>query len=231
MGLTGIVVRHVAFEDLGVWAEVLAARDISVRYLEAGIDPLDPVLEADLVIVLGGPIGVGDAERYPLIAAEVDVLRSRLSAGLPTVGVCLGAQLMAVSLGGQVTPGVPEIGWGVVDVADPGDALHALVEAPVLHWHGDAITAPPGVDVLASTPQTPCQAFATGSALALQFHAEVDPRRIEPWLIGHGAELAAHGIDPRILRQHSRTHAQAATDAGQSLLHAYLDQHLPAPRS
>ncbi|WP_084038400.1 glutamine amidotransferase [Demequina sp. NBRC 110053] len=219
-----VAVRHVAFEDLGVWEAEIAAHGYEVAYLDAGVDDLAPLVDADLAVMLGGPIGVGDVEAYPILATEMLLLRERVDAGRPTVGVCLGAQLIAAAMGGSVAPGVPEIGWGRVDLAEAAERtpLARLEGAPILHWHGDAITPPPGATVLASTPATPCQAFTVGSALALQFHAEADGERIEQWLIGHSVELAARGVDAAGLRARTAEVADEAAAAGVLLIRDWL---------
>ncbi len=82
--------------------------------------------------------------------------------------------------------------------------MRHLAGLDMLHWHGDAFDLPPEATRLASTPMTPHQAFSVGvSALALQFHAEVDASKIEPWLIGHTAELRAASVDVGKLRESS----------------------------
>jgi GMP synthase (glutamine-hydrolysing) len=143
---TAAVIRHVAFEDLGIFREVLAARGYAVRYLEAGVDDLaGPLASADLAVVLGGPIGVYETERYPFLVTELRALERRLAAGRPTLGICLGAQLIAAALGARVYPGgKKEIGWAPVALTAAGRAspLAALEGRPVLHWHGDTFDLP-----------------------------------------------------------------------------------------
>jgi GMP synthase (glutamine-hydrolysing) len=219
-----VVVRHVSFEDLGIWEDELFAQGYEVEYLEAGVDDLSPLADAPLAVVLGGPIGVGDAALYPTVGYEIGLLRERLAAELPTIGVCLGAQFIAAALGARVSSGTPEIGWGTVDVTDAGraSALRHLEGAPVLHWHGDACELPQGATLLASTTATAVQAFSHGNTLALQFHAEADPERIEQWLIGHTGELRSHGIDIAALRERTREVADEAVMAGIALLREHL---------
>lgn len=202
------VIRHMAFEDLGLFAETLSSPDWSVRYHEAGLaDLAAPLRDADLAVVLGGPIGVYEADRYPFLNDELAALKERLAQRRPTLGICLGAQLMAAALGARVYPGRrKELGWGEVRLSDAGRAscLSRLAGRPVLHWHGDTFDLPAGATLLASTDVYENQAFALGSnALALQFHAEADSRRIEQWLIGHTGELSAAGIDIPALRANS----------------------------
>lgn len=221
---TCAVIRHVAFEDLGVWEAEIAAHGYEVTYLDAGVDDLAQAARAEVLVVLGGPIGVADLETYPVLAQEAALLRARVEAGLPTIGVCLGAQLLAHALGGSVAPGTPEIGWGEVDLSPEGDdgPLRHLEGVPVLHWHGDAITPPPGATVLASTAATPCQAFSCGPALGLQFHPEVDGERIEQWLMGHSVELAARGVSVPALRERTARLADDSAVAGVLLIREWL---------
>lgn len=97
-----IALYHVAFEDLGCFEQTLRQRGYAISYRHAGADPLteDEWSGADLIVVLGGPIGVGDTDRYPWLQDELAGLHSRLALERPTFGICLGAQLMAVALGG-----------------------------------------------------------------------------------------------------------------------------------
>ena len=229
MAKTCLAVRHVAFEDLGLLDSLLGARGYAVRWLEAGVDPLDTgaVVEPDLVVVLGGPIGVYEADIYPFFANEIKALAARLAANKPTLGICLGAQMMAAALGARVAPGpVKEIGWAPLTLTDAGKAsvLGPLAGSPVLHWHGDNCDLPAGCERLAATAPCPVQAFSRmPSQLALQFHIETEPAQLERWLIGHTVELGKAGVDPRSLRDQARLHGAATAAAGRAVLSAWLD--------
>jgi GMP synthase (glutamine-hydrolysing) len=225
-----LAVRHVAFEDLGLLGPLVAARGYGVRYHDAGVQPFDAetLLAPDLLVVLGGPIGVYERDAYPFIADEVAAIAARLAAGKPMLGICLGAQMMAVALGARVAPGpAKEIGWAPLTLTGDGhkSALAPLGATPVLHWHGDNCELPAGCTRLASTPHCPVQAFArTPSQLALQFHLETEPARFESWLVGHAVELGKAGIDPRQLRTQARTIGPATRELGQKVLAAWLDK-------
>jgi GMP synthase (glutamine-hydrolysing) len=225
-----LAVRHVAFEDLGLLGPLVAARGYGVRYHDAGIQPFDAetLLAPDLLIVLGGPIGVYERNSYPFIADEVAAIAVRLEADKPMLGICLGAQIMAAALGARVAPGpVKEIGWAPLTLTADGQksVLAPLGATPVLHWHGDNCELPTGCTRLASTPHCPVQAFArTPSQLALQFHLEAEPARFESWLVGHTVELGKAGVDPRQLRTQARTVGPATRELGQKVLAAWLDK-------
>ncbi len=222
-------IRHLAFEDLGLFGEVLSAAGWSISYHEAGLEDLDaPILEADLAVVLGGPIGVYEADRYPFLTAELAALEKRLATGLPTLGICLGVQLMATALGARIYPGGrKELGWNEVRLTEAGrtSPLAHLDGRPVLHWHGDTFDLPAGANLLASTDLYENQAFSLGNhALALQFHAEADGLRIEQWLIGHTCELTSAGIDIPALRARSQETGPALRAADMALVTDWLKQ-------
>jgi GMP synthase (glutamine-hydrolysing) len=229
MARTCIAVRHVAFEDLGLLGPLLAARDYDIHFHEAGVDPFDAgtLIAPDLVIVLGGPIGVYEAEAYPFIAGEISAIKTRIEANKPMLGICLGAQMMAAALGARVVPGpIKEIGFAPLALTDAGktSVLAPLGATPVLHWHGDNCDLPAGCENLASTAPCPVQAFSRmPSQLALQFHLETEPQRLERWLVGHTVELGKAGIDPRELRRQATTYGNATAAAGRLVLSHWLD--------
>ncbi len=231
---TCLAVRHVAFEDLGYLGPLVAARGYDISYHDAAVQTFDAdsLQSPDLLIVLGGPIGVYEHDAYPFITDEIAAIRARLGANKPTLGICLGAQMMAAALGARVAPGlVKEIGWAPLTLSAAGEksVLAPLGAAPVLHWHGDNCEMPVGCTLLASTPPCPVQAFARiPSQLALQFHLETEPARFETWLVGHTVELSKAGIDPRDLRRQAVAFGAAAGVLGQKVLAAWLDQAVEA---
>jgi GMP synthase (glutamine-hydrolysing) len=227
---TCLVVRHVQFEDLGTLASVLRQRGFEQRYADAGADKIDraQVEAADLLLVLGGPIGVYEEDAYPFLRHELAVIGCRLANAQPTLGICLGAQMMAKALGATVAPGrAKEIGWAPLALTAAGRAspLRHLESLHVLHWHGDNFALPPGCDNLAFTPHCPSQAFSKGpQLLGLQFHIEVDPQRIESWLIGHTIELAQAKIDPGTLRRDVARYGETLRRSAVIIFNEWMDQ-------
>jgi len=181
----------------------------------------------DIVIVLGGPISVYECETYPFVTDEIAAVAACFRANKPILGICLGAQMMAAALGARVAPGpVKEIGYAPLTLTAAGrsSVLAPLGASPVLHWHGDNCDLPVGCECLASTEHCPVQAFSrTPTQLALQFHLETDPARLEAWLVGHTVELGKAGIDPRKLRDEARRVGPALREIGSKVLSAWLD--------
>ncbi|CAK0776839.1 GMP synthase (glutamine-hydrolysing) [uncultured Gammaproteobacteria bacterium] len=230
---TALIIGHVAFEDAGSFGRVLAQRGWKIRTLQAGCDDLsalDPAA-ADLLLILGGPIGVYEDDLYPFLRDELALVERRLRAGRPTLGVCLGAQVMARALGARVYPGGrKEIGWSPLILTPAGTASclrHiAAGQTPVLHWHGDTFDLPEAATLLASTTVYPHQAFSWGSAaLGLQFHPEVETAGLERWLIGHACELAGTaGVTVSGLRADTLRWAAGLEPCGRALFSEWLDQ-------
>jgi GMP synthase (glutamine-hydrolysing) len=224
-----LAIRHIAFEDAGLLAPILAACGIDLIYAEAGIDLLDKekLSQPDLLVVLGGPIGVYEINAYPFLVEEIAGLRARLDAGRPTLGICLGAQLIAAALGARVAAGpAKEIGYAPLTLTEEGrgSVIAPLEDVAVLHWHGDNLDLPPGAECLASTKSCPNQAFAIGKhVLGLQFHIETPPQALERWLIGHACELASAAIDPGSLRAQAAKHGALTARAGSRVLETWLD--------
>lgn len=220
---SAVALRHLLFEDLGIFGEVLNKNGYEIQYAEAGETALDN-LDPDLLVVLGGPIGVYEQDKYPYLADELRLLDRRMVRGRSTLGVCLGAQLMAHALGAKVYPGGrKEIGWSGLELTDEGKASPLRHLTTVLHWHGDTFDLPGGSALLASTRLYQRQAFAVGpSILGMQFHAEVDVRHIERWLIGHAEELSRAGIDVKQLRTESLKFGPRLAAEGAACLEEWL---------
>ncbi len=225
------MVSHVGFEDLGILGPLLAAREVAISHVDAPRASLEDIDAAapDLLIVLGGPIGVYETGDYPFLSHEIAMVGERLARGLPTLGICLGAQLMAAALGARVYPsGIKEIGWKPVTLSEAGrdSCLAPSVEPglPVLHWHGDTFDLPGGAVHLASSDLCENQAFLFGpNALALQFHLETTAEALESWFVGHAVEIAGAGLSLAKLREDSARLGGACNAAGEACFATWLD--------
>jgi GMP synthase (glutamine-hydrolysing) len=228
-----LAIRHVHFEDLGSLERVLGERSRPVRYLDVGfarIEAPDPVVPP-LMVVLGGPINACDDERYPTLVPLVSMIERRIAAGLPTLGICLGAQLIARVLGAKVYRAAQsEIGWSPLTLTDAGRAspvrhLDGALTS-MLHWHGDTFDLPNGATRLASTPACENQAFSWGNhVLGLQCHPEIRADRFEPWLIGHAAEIGgSEGVGVLQLRADTARLGPRLEVAARKMFTEWLDQ-------
>jgi GMP synthase (glutamine-hydrolysing) len=226
-----IVLQHTPTEGPERVAVLLAERAIAceTRALHAG-DAVPSDLDAgDLLIVMGGPMGVGDAgsPRYPFLVPEIALLRRLVARDAPVLGICLGSQLLAAAAGAAVYPntrpgpdGRPEpareVGWGPVDLSavDREPALAGLRASElVLHWHGDTFDLPERAVLLGSTPVCRHQAFRLGRRqFGLQFHCELERETIATWVREDADYVrAANGPDgaARILADTDRLYRAA----------------------
>jgi len=224
------VLRHVSFEDLGAFAPVLERRGATLDICDIGLDDpgaVDP-LGPDLLIVLGGPISVYEEERYPFLVEETSLLARRIEANRPTLGICLGAQLIAKAAGAKVYPsGLSEIGFAPITLTDAGrgSCLAPFAQEPTtLHWHADTFHLPDGATLLASTEACTNQAFMLGpNIIGFQFHPEAGGPGFERWLVGHTVELGAAGIDVRKLRKDAARLGPELVRKAERVVTAWLD--------
>ena len=223
-----IVLRHVDHEGIAGYREPIEAAGYVIDRVaahHAGCASLD-TLSPDLLVVMGGPMGVYDTGRFPWLSEEIAVLRRRLAADRPTLGVCLGSQLIAAALGAEVRRGpVREIGFAPIALTGTGRAgpLRHLDGVDVLHWHGDTFDIPAGAELLATTAPY-AQAFARGrNLLALQFHAEMgEDERFEHWLTNDVADIAEVGSTPEALRDAHDRLGPPAVAAGRAMIGEWL---------
>jgi GMP synthase-like glutamine amidotransferase len=202
-----LAIQHLDREGPGLFAEAAAARGWQLRVSRPDRgDPLPDPGAGDVLLVLGGPMGVAqiDDPAYPWLATEVELLRHVLERRHPVVGICLGAQLLVHAAGGVVEPlgageppvAIREVGWGAVSFTvapEQEPLLRGLDPSEVmLHWHGDRVRLPATAQLLASTLLCPEQIFRLGPrAYGLQCHVEVLPGDLERWLQEDGAYVEA----------------------------------------
>jgi GMP synthase (glutamine-hydrolysing) len=178
-----LVLRHEPFEHLGHFARRFTDRNIAFTYKDLG-DQLTLEGHAGLVI-MGGPQSANDVS--PDLAAEVDLISTAIQSGIPVLGICLGAQLIAKALGARVYPNTSkEIGWAPVSFTESavGDPLFSDLPSPTtfFHWHGETFDLPAGAEWLAYSALCRHQAFRHGSrTYGIQFHPEITPEMIVDW--------------------------------------------------
>jgi GMP synthase (glutamine-hydrolysing) len=192
-----VVIQHVPHEGLGTLAWELKKSGIEPIYIKLykGDAVMGSVPEGSTLIVMGGPMGVYEEDKYPFIKDELRLLEWAFKNNVPTLGICLGAQLMARAAGGRVYRGkTKEIGWHRIRLSAEGrrDALFSGFpeEFTVFQWHGDTFDLPAGATLLASSNAFPNQLIRVGrNAYGFQFHLEVTQKMIREWLMENAEEL------------------------------------------
>lgn len=219
--LDAVAYLHEAHEGLARFREPLER--VGFRPVERLCAP-DPSADvrAPLLVVLGGPMGVYDADRFPFLETEIAVLKARLAAGRPSIGICLGSQLLAAAAGAAVFRGPrgKVIGVGPVTPVGAGsDRLHQGLPGSfdTVHWHGDTFEPSPGQPLFRGDTY-PAQGFRIGRSVGLQFHLELGPEGFREWIEGCSDELRRSGRDPGALLAEGLPRLAAALPALDRLL-------------
>lgn len=185
--------QHVPFEGLGCIADWISAKGHSLsstKFFEN--NQLPELTDFDWLIVMGGPMGVYDEEKYDWLSGEKKFIRLAIQSGKTVIGICLGAQLIATSLGADVYPNSEkEIGWFPIYPAPEDQLLGENNDPfPLFHWHGDTFDLPSGAFRLASSEACVNQAFIyKEKVVGLQFHLEVTEKSLNEMITFCGNEL------------------------------------------
>jgi len=188
-----IILKHVPFEGPGIISTWLTSNNYVASVVNMFDNPsLPAVADVDFLIVMGGPMGVNDTSKYIWLETELLFIKECIAYNVPVIGICLGAQLIAKALGGNIYANESkEIGWYPVQFNNreiPEKLRSASIETAVFHWHGDTFTLPAGAKCLGSTSLTTNQMFLYKNyVLGIQFHAEMRPGDIET-LVGACAD-------------------------------------------
>lgn len=224
-----VIEQDERLEGLGVLGRRLEARGLPYRRLQAWREGMAK-LRAEAfagIVAMGGNMHAWDAEAHPFLRDEHRLLAEAVEAEVPTLGICLGAQVLARALGARVfTAGEAEVGWLEVapTPAAASDPLLAALERPagVMQWHVDAFELPAGATLLASSKTCENQAFRAGMAWGVQFHPEVDAEQFEIWFARHAREAAELGIDGERLTAEVRRGSAASRRVRERLIDAFL---------
>jgi len=201
--MKALIIMHVESEGPGTLGTFVESQGMQPAFarLYAGDDLPQDLSGLDAVISMGGPMNVYEEDEYPFLRDETLFLHKAVSANMPVMGICLGAQMIAKASGALVTKSPQkEVGWCKVSLTEEGrgDILFQGLpdELDVLQWHGDMFHIPEGGTLLATSDACPHQAFRIRNAFGLQFHVEVTPEILSQWFEGT-AELdeilAAYG--------------------------------------
>lgn len=216
-----LVLQHQDDAPAGLLGGVLAARpDTTVHTVRVDAEalPAGDAARPAAIVVLGADASAVGGGSEPWVAGEVAWLRRAALAGVPVLGICFGAQVLAGALGGRVhRMPAAQVGW----VRTPSTDIQAVPSGPWLAWHEDAVLPPPNARVLARD-ELCVQAFTAGPHLAVQFHPEVTPAIVDGWIAADGRDLADRVYDPEALRAQTSEHAPAAAQAALRLFSRWL---------
>ncbi|MBI2985924.1 MAG: gamma-glutamyl-gamma-aminobutyrate hydrolase family protein [Deltaproteobacteria bacterium] len=226
-----LVFQHEPAEELGSFAHLLDEQGIGYSHIRLFGDeiPTESWDEVRALIVLGGSMGVHEEEKYPFLKWEKTIIRAAIKNGLPLLGICLGAQLIASAVGAEVYQGnFKEIGWYPISMTLEGemDSLlgHLPDKAIVFQWHGDSFDLPKGAHRLASSLYYDNQAFRIGRSIyGLQFHLEVTPAMIDRWIDQSWKELAQIPyISPDKIRADTLVYSQTLKYYGERFFSEFI---------
>ncbi|MEM0315659.1 MAG: type 1 glutamine amidotransferase, partial [Archaeoglobaceae archaeon] len=185
-----LILKNSPLEGPGTLEEFLRQRSAEYKVVEVALgEKIPPLDEHEYLVVLGGPMGVYEMDKYPFLKDVSLAMEKALDKGIKILGICLGAQLFAHVLGSRVYPSkAKEIGWSEIKATPEGmkdDVFKTILEpsgkATVFQWHGDTYDLPHGAVRLASSELFPEQAFKYGDSYALQFHIEITLQMMRDW--------------------------------------------------
>jgi GMP synthase (glutamine-hydrolysing) len=237
-----LVFQHVPYEPLGTLDPLLKDAGFRLRYVNFGREPESrPTLDKyEALIILGGPMSSDQIDSYPNLITEVGIIGDAVDRGMSVLGICLGAQLLAKAIGGEVSRNaVREIGWHDVEMTEAGLQDPVLSTfAPtqeVFQWHEDGISLPPGGEVLASSAASPVQAFRHGEhAYGFQFHLELSRPLLERWLTvpAHQGTLKEEegNVDPAEIRRRADSSIGPLEELSRATFWRWIDRFEIGPR-
>ncbi len=226
-----LILQNDPKEGAGLLATLMAARGLD-QYVAQGLSAPYPELGADrfsALVVLGGAQSAYETQKYPFLKREMDICRAFVEADKPITGFCLGAQILAVALGGEVVAGEQkEIGWYDLNLRDESTDDDLLRDHPKTllsyHFHGDVIRNVPDSTILASSAMTECQLFRHGSkSYGFQYHAEVNRSLLHDMCRNNVDYLVANGIDAEELINASQSNMAEFERHCATVLERWLD--------
>lgn len=203
MSLKVCTIQHSPIEPMGLIEDVLIEKKIGYEYLEVyETNEVDErvLMTASHIVILGGPMGAYEDGKHSFIVQEKEIIRRCLKSGIPVLGICLGAQLIASAIGARVYPYKTELGWYDVEKVGNHQIFDSLPERmKVFQWHNDTFELPEGAKLIYIGKEVKNQAFVLGKLIGLQFHIEVTPEIVKLWI--NSEEHLSNEDRERILSQ------------------------------
>lgn len=230
-----VIFRHTSIEGLGSFHHILRERGYNItihttpRTDLSGFDPLAP----DLLLVMGGPIGVYQADLYPFLKDEIRIIQARIEQDKPTFGVCLGSQLIAKALGAEVYPGPQgkELGWAPLTLTENarGTEFELLghEQTNMFHWHGDTFDLPEGAVLMGSSTLYQNQLFTYGENICgVQCHPEVTPDGLKEWWVALVRDVVGDDAPMPLdkVREETELYGETLTNQTRDFFMQWLDK-------
>ncbi|MFK7838973.1 MAG: glutamine amidotransferase [Bdellovibrionales bacterium] len=228
-----LIITHLQPEGSCTLGQTIVKRGMRIRTINAPRHGLDDIeaLRPDLMVIMGGPVGVYQADDYPFLNQEIELVKKRLDANLPTIGICLGSQIMAAAAGAEVFKGENrEVGWQKLNITQDGKGTIAEhlcgSKTNMFHWHGDTFDKPSGAKVLASTAQYKNQIYTIGNSLGLQCHPEVQERQLQEWFVMFQGDVTGQNplIPVQDLRKQTSKNIQTLNGQAEKFFNDWLKE-------
>ena len=178
-----VAIQHVPTEPMGYIEDILKEKGIEYEYVKVYETNEVKVSDATHIVIMGGPMGVYEEKEYPFLVQEKELIKQAIKSGIPILGICLGAQLIASALGKNVYPYKRELGWFEVKKHEDDEVVSDLPDRLIVfQWHNDTFDLPDGAKLLYIGDEVRNQAFRFEKAIGLQFHLEMTPELVKTWV-------------------------------------------------